>query len=200
VPEQLPVQGLEPAEQVTTHEVEPELRPRIYVASLSDYNAGRLHGRWLDADQYPSDLRADVQAMLADSREPVAEDWAIHDHENFGGIHLSEHEPLETISSLAAALVRHGPAFAAFASWVGLEQANGESFEEQYRGEWPDLATYSDELLRDHGAEQVLEQIPAWLQHYIQLNVDAFVRDLQLGGDIYVTDSETGIFVFDANG
>ena len=25
--------------------------PRIYVASLSDYNAGRLHGEWIDADQ-----------------------------------------------------------------------------------------------------------------------------------------------------
>ena len=23
--------------------------PRIYVASLSDYNAGRLHGVWIDA-------------------------------------------------------------------------------------------------------------------------------------------------------
>ena len=26
-------------------------RPRIYVASLPDYNAGRPHGRWIDAAQ-----------------------------------------------------------------------------------------------------------------------------------------------------
>ncbi len=31
------------------HEQEPRVQPRIYVASLSDYNAGRLHGQWLDA-------------------------------------------------------------------------------------------------------------------------------------------------------
>ncbi len=47
-----------------------ELAPRIYVASLSDYNAGRLHGAWLNAAQESADLHADIAAMLAQSREP----------------------------------------------------------------------------------------------------------------------------------
>lgn len=33
--------------------------PRIYVASLSDYNAGTLHGKWIDADQSAEDIQAD---------------------------------------------------------------------------------------------------------------------------------------------
>ena len=32
------------------------LEPRIYVASLSDYNAGRLHGTWIHADDDPDDI------------------------------------------------------------------------------------------------------------------------------------------------
>lgn len=41
--------------------------PRIYVASLSDYNAGTLHGRWIDATQDADGIRADVEEMLAAS-------------------------------------------------------------------------------------------------------------------------------------
>ena len=37
--------------------------PRIYVASLSDYNAGRLHGVWLEATDLDS-VRVGVAAML----------------------------------------------------------------------------------------------------------------------------------------
>jgi len=52
---------------------------RIYVASLSDYNAGRLHGAWIDATQDADEIEAEVQEMLAASPEPIAEEWAIHD-------------------------------------------------------------------------------------------------------------------------
>jgi hypothetical protein len=31
--------------------------PRIYVASLSDYNNGVLHGRWIDASSDPEDMQ-----------------------------------------------------------------------------------------------------------------------------------------------
>ena len=52
--------------------------PRIYVASLSDYNAGRLHGRWIDATQSADTIREELSQMLAESQEPIAEEWAIH--------------------------------------------------------------------------------------------------------------------------
>ena len=38
--------------------------PRIYVACLAAYNAGRLHGEWIDADQQIDALWAEVNAML----------------------------------------------------------------------------------------------------------------------------------------
>ena len=60
--------------------------PRIYVASLADYNSGRLRGRWIDADQPAEAIREQIVEMLAESNEPIAEEWAIHDYENFGDL------------------------------------------------------------------------------------------------------------------
>lgn len=54
--------------------------PRVYVASLSDYNSGILHGCWCD---FTEDIHAQVDAMLKASTQEVAEEWAIHDHEGF---------------------------------------------------------------------------------------------------------------------
>lgn len=47
-----------------------EILPRIYVVSLSDYNAGVLHGRWIRADQPVEDIYAEVEDMLKQSRYP----------------------------------------------------------------------------------------------------------------------------------
>lgn len=44
--------------------------PRIYVASLSDYNAGVLHGAWIDANQSADQIQAEVSAMLRESKHP----------------------------------------------------------------------------------------------------------------------------------
>ena len=64
--------------------------PRIYVACLAAYNGGRLHGEWIDADQSADDIGEAIKQMLSRSPEPCAEEWAIHDHENFQGIELGE--------------------------------------------------------------------------------------------------------------
>jgi hypothetical protein len=47
------------------------ITPKIYVADLAAYNAGKLRGIWIDAAQEPDEIRAEVQAMLAGSPEPV---------------------------------------------------------------------------------------------------------------------------------
>src|ERR1039458_3263956 len=82
-------------------EQEPRLAPRIYAASLSDYNSGRLDGEWIDADQEADELAADVQAMHDASPTPGAEEWAVHDYEGFVPVRLSEYETLATISRVA---------------------------------------------------------------------------------------------------
>lgn len=175
-----------------------QLRPQIYAASLSDYNAGRLHGTWIDANQEPDELSDQIRSMLERSPEPGAEEWAIHDCDDFAGLRLAEDNNLATISRLAAGLAEHGSAFGAFASWYGLESADSDSFEQHYRGQWDSAEAYADDLLRDLGAEEIVEAIPAWVRPYLQLDLAGFARDLSLNGDLYVSQvAEGGVYVFD---
>ena len=100
--------------QVPEHEcdIAPEreeraAHPRIYVASLADYNDGRLHGAWIDAAQDVQALRRCIQNMLDASPSPGAEEWAIHDYEGFEFVQLSEFESIETVSRAALGIAEH---------------------------------------------------------------------------------------------
>lgn len=182
-------------------EASPVLAPRIYVASLSDYNAGRLHGVWMAADQTVDALHDGVQAMLAASPEPGAEEWAIHDYQGFGSAELSEYEALETVATLAQGIAEHGPAFAAWAALTGLGSSlalDPEAFQESYRGHWPSLSDYAEELAKDLGATTALEQLPDWLEPYVTVDYRRFGRDLVLGGDIRTVEGADGVWVFEA--
>lgn len=110
--------------------------PRIYVASLADYNAGRLHGVWIDLGDGidAADVHEAVQAMLAESREPVAEEWAIHDHEGFHGLSVSEWSDFAELCDLADLIAEYGEAFALFAGNVGQDYADRKGFEDAYQG------------------------------------------------------------------
>lgn len=173
--------------------------PRIYVASLSDYNAGVLHGVWLNADQETDVLEIGVQAMLRDSVQDVAEEWAIHDFDGFGPLGLSEYESLEAVSRIAQGIARHGLAFGAWASLVGGDPGALRRFEEAYQGHWSSVVEYADEFLDDAGATQALEAIPDWLQPYVTLNSEGFARDLVLGGDIQSVEGEGGVWIFEGH-
>jgi antirestriction protein len=179
-------------------EQEPEGRvPRIYVASLSDYNAGRLHGAWLDATGDYDTLHAGVEQMLGTSPEPAAEEWAIHDYEGFGGLLISEYESLSTVSTVAQGIVEHGPAFAAWADYVDKDPQRLEQFDEAYRGEWPSMIAYAENLADDFGIEDELDRHFDALRAYIFVDYDGLARDLELSGDYYTKEADNGsVYVF----
>ncbi|MCP4316242.1 MAG: antirestriction protein ArdA [Hyphomicrobiales bacterium] len=77
------------------------VEPRIYVACLAAYNAGKLHGRWIEATDEPEEIHAQIQAMLKDSPERMAEEYAIHDYEGFGEGAVSEYSSVETVHDMA---------------------------------------------------------------------------------------------------
>ena len=172
--------------------------PRIYVASLSDYNNGILHGNWLDAAQEPNELQADITEMLATSPTQqrygdVAEEWAIHDHEGFGSLQIGEYTGIERISRLAKGIEQHGLAFAAWAAYVGeTSDELLDQFEDRYQGEWPNVWAYADNLLDELDAHRYLDEVPEWLQTYVSIDVAGFARDLELSGDIITEEAESG--------
>jgi antirestriction protein len=178
-------------------EAEPRMRPRIYVASLSDYNAGRLHGAWLDAAQTPQALGEDITGMLGASPMPGAEEWAIHDYDAFGGITIDEHESLEQVSRLAAGLAAYSEAFASWAHLVGRDPTELEHFEDAYLGKWESLAASAGGLLDSLGVTGELERLAEehlgeHLALYVRWDYEALGRDLDYGGGIRAHERDDG--------
>ncbi len=180
------------------HEVLREDGPRICVASLSDYNAGILHGAWIAADQTTEELFEEVQAMLDRSPTPGAEEFAIHDFEGFGQYEVGEYDSLDWISTIARGIGEHGLAFAAWVESCDRDADRVAQFEEAYRGDWETVEAYAEELLSDLGYEQVIDAAaPEWLQPYVQFNMEAFARDLELNGDIVAVKHVGGVWIFE---
>jgi antirestriction protein len=175
--------------------------PRVHVASLSDYNAGRLFGTWLDAAVTVDELAEGVQAMLAASPSPGAEEWAIHDYEGFGPLRLDEYESLDTVSAVARGMLEHGPAYAHWAALVGSHDTEALSrFEDAYLGHSESIEAYAEELLGDLGLPEILERsVPESLQPYVMLDVEGFARDLELSGDITTSSGDGGVYLFEGH-
>lgn len=153
-------------------------RPRIYVACLAAYNSGCLHGRWIDATT-PEEIRDAVRAMLADSPEAGAEEWAIHDYEGFEGVSLSEYASFETVCDLADFIAEHGELGAKLMSHFGNDLAEARAAFEDYAGAYRSAADFAEQLHEDTGTE-----IPESLRYYIDWQ--ALARDMALNGEIMV--------------
>lgn len=188
----------EEGEQLRLFERPAKLTPRIYVASLSDYNAGILHGEWLDATTDAEEMEEEVRSMLASSPSPGAEEWAIHDYEGFGPLCLSEYESLSTVATLAGGIAEHGAAFAHWAALVGTTDPDAlDRFEDAYLGQAESIESYAEELLDDMGVFRQLEDVlPENLQPYVSFDVAGFARDLELSGDVVTSEAGEGVYVF----
>ena len=182
----------------TNPEEERKTQPRIYVASLADYNEGRLHGEWIDAAQDEEELERCVKEMLARSPSPGAEEWAIHDYEGFGLLRLDEFESLASVAKVASGIAEHGPAFAAWAAHVGTDSEALDEFEDAYMGEWESAVAFAEEMLDDMGhIEEIMRNVPEHLAAYVQIDYEGFVSDLVRNGELATLEKpDGGIYVF----
>lgn len=149
--------------------------PQIYVACLAAYNNGYLHGAWIDAGQPSDTIHDEIQAMLKKSPIPQAEEWAIHDFDDFGNLNLDENEDLETVSALAEFIVQHGELGIATLDHMCNDLSEAERLlEDGYEG------AYNSE---EEFARQLYEscyEIPDHLIHYIDYQAiadDLFCSD-----------------------
>lgn len=187
-------------EQGPTNERDRRISPKVWIASLSDYNAGYLHGAWVEADQEPDDLWEGVNEVLRTSKTPGAEEWAVFDFEGFGPLKLSEYETVERISRLGRGIAEHGEAFAAFATIVG--QGGDEllgRFEDSYIGYWESLTAYADDYMQAAGVYDLLDQhLPEALRSYIRIDTEALGVDMELAGSVVAVDdsTESGVHLF----
>jgi len=166
---------------------------RIYVACLAAYNAGHLHGTWIDADQDADAIEEAVRHMLVESPIPLAEEWAIHDYEGFGSLRLSEWESFERVAAIASGLAEHGLGFAAWLSYDDShDPSDTQSFEDAYRGEWDSMRAYAEEWAESTGLYDMAEKVGS---PYVVVDIDMLERDLDI--EMYTVASGPGVYVFD---
>jgi len=150
--------------------------PRLYVACLAAYNNGHLHGRWIDASDDADVMLEEVQAMLADSPIPEAEEHAIHDYEGFPRGTVSEYTSLDEIAELVAFIAKQEEI-----GLIALEYCDGNISEatdmiDRYLGEYTSAEAYAEDVIGE------TTDIPENLAYYI--DYAAIARDMELNSDI----------------
>lgn len=170
-------------------------KPRVYVACLASYNAGILHGAWIDLDG-TAGIEESIEEMLAESTIEDAEEWAIHDSENCGK--LSEHVGISELQEIAEAFEQcecdsiDWEHFLKYCECEGLdiEHASVSNFEESFHGEWDSVVDYARGFLESSGE---LSEIPKHLQFYF--DYESYARDLEIDS-IYTIEHNGSFLVF----
>ena len=188
-----------PAEQ---YEAEPATQPRIWVASLADYNNGTLYGVWLNAAQEEAELQAAVDTMLAaspltaETGEP-AEEWAIRDSQGFGPLRIDAHEDLRWISLVGKGIVEHGLAFAAYADVV-QEEGLLAGFDAAFLGHYDSVHAYLEQRVNDLGYDRVLDEaVPPAIRPYVKIDISGTADDLLSKGDLHALPApDGGVWIF----
>lgn len=154
------------------------LEPRIYVACLAAYNSGQLHGAWIDVEDDADAVRAQIYSMLVNSPVRGAEEYAIHDYEDFGEVTISEYAGIDRLVEMASFLRERGNLGAAVLEYLsGDVEAARSALDDQYHGVFASLADCFEELTQE------TTQIPDNLRNYIDW--EAVGRDAELNGDVF---------------
>src|SRR5210317_549575 len=124
----------------------------IYVACLSAYNNGKLHGAWISCDYTTVDkIQEQIDAMLAESPEPDAEEYAIHDSEGFGKVKVAEHADLEELVELADLIEKYGDAAMALTEYETDIERMKTLLEDGFMGKYSSKDEWAEEFLTDTG-------------------------------------------------
>lgn len=120
---------------------------------------------------------------------PSAEEWAIHDHEGFEGISISEHHDLDEVVMHAQMLSEHDGAWAAYVGVVGEHYATEDGFTSSYRGEYSSPEDYAEETINDCYDTKSMGTLANYIDY------EKFAHDLGFEGYHFVPGGR-GVYVF----
>lgn len=175
--------------------------PRVWVGSWSDYNAGILHGEWIDVIGLDSDeLQEKINSILADSptakREGMpAEEWSVFDSEGFEPFDIGEYSTVDDIISACDIIDESETddrlgALIAFIDAFGIDAGKDRErvlsdLDNAYAGTFDSDRDFADDRAEAAG---IWERIPEYLHPYFDL--DFYARDLLLNDFTVGEDSE----------
>lgn len=164
--------------------------PSIYIACLSSYNSGHLHGAWINPKTDRDELQAQIDEVLKASPMPNAEEWAVHDYDNFPN--LGEYPDLDKIIEVQEAINEHD-----------IDKVNGflelwsiedlDHIDDAFYGEYASFSEFAQNFADD--TIEGLSDGNSTLARYF--DYDAFERDLNYdfnetdasGGNVYIWNS-----------
>ncbi len=156
---------------------------QIYVACLAAYNAGHLHGEWIDATQDIDEIQAQINTMLKNSPVEDAEEYAIHDTDGFEGCPISEYQNIQSVQQIALFIEQNEPVAALLLNhFCGDLEDSIKALKDYYHGSHKSLADYAQELTEDS------TQIPKHLAPYI--DYERMGRDMELSGSYYTIEEK----------
>ncbi|KPI24638.1 Antirestriction ArdA family protein [Actinobacteria bacterium OV320] len=171
---------------------------QIYVACLASYNAGVLHGEWIDASQNENSIDHAIELMLEKSPIQGAENWAIHDYD--GMVDLGEYASIETVVATAELIEEHGYFVTAY---VMGEEGNDpdsakERIEDRYLGKYETelFGGEVDALMAYYEQSEQYDQseLPEWARpHYDAIMRDKAEDDLS-GGEFHLEFESVGVY------
>ena len=151
-------------------------KPSIYVACLAAYNSGYLHGSWIVPSTDKEELQEQINKVIKSSPVSDAEEWAVHDYNNFPN--LGEYPALNSIVDVQEAMeafepsIVHGYIENIHHSNVDFSSLVGD-IEEAFIGTYDSFREYADDTAED----TMLLDCPDHIRNYF--DYDAFARDLE---------------------
>jgi antirestriction protein len=182
--------------------VSTEVAPSIYVACLASYNNGVLHGVHIDLDEgiEEPDVWQAIKEMLARSKEPHAEEWAIHDYSGFGPIRLGENERFSKVLMWAEGIREHGDAYA---HWVDDVLGKGygttgedyalDVFNDSFKGEWDSVGAYVQDWWESTTDMKAMEEVLGDLIYHIDW--ESYGEDFT--SNMTVIESGSKVLIYD---
>lgn len=158
--------------------------PRIYVACLSSHNNGFTHGVWIEDIQDIEDIQEEIKEMLSKSKFECAEEWEIHDYEDFGSIEADKLS-LSEICFFAEAIEEHGELFTETYPVMGSFESTLSMIENNFLGIYESVVEYVEETTD-------LSEVPDYLVNYIDIN--RLARDIEY--DLLVVELEHEVAIF----
>ena len=178
---------------MTTTETVVIRRPEIYVACLSAYNRGKQHGVWIRCDLGENHIERKIKKMLQASPIVGAEEWAIHDYENFGNLKPSEFENLKVIAEAGEFITEHGELGLELLEHCGgfdhIEEAK-IILKEKYQGAFSTLADWGVQTLETGGELEFMGNLKKFFNH------EAYAKDCLLKREIFVLHLKNQIHIF----
>lgn len=155
--------------------------PRIWIGSLTDYNMGRLVGKWFDLTAYDSgeELQEAIYEMLKELNEQDGmerEEWDIHDYE-YVPKRLQRTGSLNDLVEYSKLYEEHGEPFRVFIEEYLNSSDNmtdqETAFEDAFIGEYESMEAYAEQCVDEGFYGEVPETITSYIDY------EKIARDLE---------------------